>query len=69
MAEKCKWEMKVINQMGSKGEERNAAGRICCWVLRGRAAEPGFGNGLFSARVWLARTVSHEHSLKFCSSQ
>lgn len=42
---KCKWEMKVISQMGSKGEEGNATGRICCWVLR---EEPGFGNGLFS---------------------
>lgn len=52
MAEKCKWEMKVINQMGSKGEERNAAGRIGCWVL-GEALQslglvmgcslPGFG--------------------------
>lgn len=57
VAGKCKWEMKVINQMGSKGEEGNAAGRICCWVLRGRATEPGFSNGLFSARVWLARRV------------
>lgn len=40
MAGKCKWEM-VINQMGSRGEGSNAAGRICCWVLRGRATEPG----------------------------
>lgn len=50
MAGKCKWEIKVINQMGSKGEEGNAAGRICCWVLRGRITEPTFGHGLFSAR-------------------
>lgn len=33
VAEKCKLEMKVISQMGSKGEERNATGRIRCWVL------------------------------------
>lgn len=37
VAGKCKWKMKVINQMGSKGEKGNAAGRICCWMLRGRA--------------------------------
>lgn len=69
VAGKCKWEMKVINQMGSKGEEGNAAGRICCWVLRGRVTEPAFGNGLFSARVWLARMVSQEHLLRSSSSQ
>lgn len=69
MAGKCKWERKVINQMGSKGEEGNAAGRICCWVLRGRATEPGFGNGLLSARVWFVRMVSQEHSVKCSSSQ
>lgn len=42
---------------------------FACWVLRGRAAEPGDGDRLFSARVWLARTVSQEHSLKSSLSQ
>lgn len=51
VAEKCKWEMKVMDQMGSKGEESNAAGRICWWVLKGRATEPGCGEGLFSDRL------------------
>jgi len=45
VAEKCKWEMKVVDQMGSKAEERNAAERICCWGLRGIGAEPGLVMG------------------------
>lgn len=48
MAEKCKLEMKVVDQMAVR-KKRDAARRICCWGLRGRGAEPGVGNGLFSA--------------------
>lgn len=35
----------------------------------GKSHRAWFGNGLFSARVWLARTVFQEHSLKSSPSQ
>lgn len=37
VAEKCKWEMKVIDQVGSKGEERNDAGRLCLLGAEGKS--------------------------------